>query len=238
LHWLFGQAPFRQNRNGRSAALEKVKHDLENAELRPILAKLDRHNGRRKTADERTSRRLHTFLLAPHIVPVLLGIEQRKIVRAAAPVLDNSPAEVTEHLNEMARLCRSLAGKAKQGPQPSILLGKTEWREVLDAMPFGWIQGDKAGAASLDFVLTKAAANFQRLAREIPKHKHTRGITKDDLRAELVDHLLKVFRTQLGHDYAADIAIIARVVSGIETDVDFVKATARRARARSQPAPK
>jgi hypothetical protein len=172
LHWLFGQ-----NRNSRSAALEKVKHDLENAELRPILAKIDRRNEHMTAREARASGRLRTFLLAPHLIAVLLGTEQRKIVRAAAPVLENSPAEVREHLSDMARLCRNLAGKAKQGPQPSIVLGRNEWGEVL-AMPFGWIQGDKAGPASLDFVLAKAAAIFERLARQTHEHTHNRGTTE------------------------------------------------------------
>jgi hypothetical protein len=48
---------------------------------------------------------------------------------------------------------------------------------------------------------------------------------------------LKVFRIQLGHDYAADIAIIVKVVSGIETNADYVKATKHRAQARSRPTP-
>jgi hypothetical protein len=57
----------------------------------------------------------------------------------------------------------------------------------------------------------------------------------DELRSRAAEFLVGVFRKTLGHPYHAHVATIASIISGKQTDEDFVKKVEARQRQRNEP---
>jgi hypothetical protein len=72
-------------------------------------------------------------------------------------------------------------------------------------------------------LIERTADWFGALADHVPRAKQFRHTGKGALRVRAAEFLVGVFRKRLGHPYHAHVATIATIVSGIETDADFVK---------------
>ena len=87
---------------------------------------------------------------------------------------------------------------------------------------------------TLDRLLIEAATALAAEARRIGRAKQHRPLKNDanakTLRSCAVSVLVRAFREKLGQPYFADVASIAHILSGIETDPEYVKKTEQRQR--------
>ena len=83
--------------------------------------------------------------------------------------------------------------------------------------------GSERQVVALTELMERAADWYNALADNVPRAKQKRHSGKGALRVRTAEFLPGVFRKRLGHPYHAHIATIATIISGIETDADFVK---------------
>ena len=211
---------------------ECVRAILNDAQLVPILSIIQKHNDRLREAP----RRRGNFLLSPHLRQVLLSVQERDELRQKLPALDQPAAEVRKHLRDVAASCKALAKLIRKGPHPHIALaGESNFNEALKVLApwtelFEAANGSERQVVALSELMERAGGWFDALADHVPRAKQNRrpGATKRsaevaDLRTRAAEFLSVVFRRTLGHPYHAHVATIATLVSGIETDADFVK---------------
>jgi hypothetical protein len=208
---------------------ERVQAILSDARLVPFLRIIEQHNSRpREVPGRRLPKRDH-FLLGPHLRQVLLSVQARNEVRQRLPELDQPAAEVRKHLQQVAADSKALAELIRKGPQPGIALadsiGRNEflrvfgvWAEVFEAS-----DGLKYQEVSLADLLERGTGWFTTLAGRVPRAPQNRHMGNGALRARAAEFLPGLFRKRLGQPYHAYVATIATIVSGIETDADFVK---------------
>ena len=216
---------------------DRVEGILRHPDLVPFLSILERHNRSPKIIP---GRRLPApgphFLLAPHLFQVLMSVEDRRTLRVKLPAFDQPAAEVRMHLQTVSARCRSLANLIRKGPQPHVALaaesGLNEALRVL--MPLTAVieaSGPERQVVPIAILLERGAAWFEALTQQVvPRSKQNRRPAAkaseayaDERRSRAAEFLVGVFRRALGHPYHAHVATIATIVSGIETDADFVK---------------
>jgi hypothetical protein len=136
---------------------------------------------------------------------------------------------VRAHLKEVSAKCRALAKLILTGPQPRVVLaGETNANAALGAFA-PWIElleasdGSERQVVPLTELMERAAAWFEARADHVTRAKHNRHTGAGALRVRTAEFLPGVFRKRLGHPYHAHVATIATIVSGIETNADFVK---------------
>jgi hypothetical protein len=208
---------------------ECVRAILSDAKLGRFLRVIERHNSQpREMPGRRLPQRDH-FLLGPHLRQVLMSAQARDELRRRLPVLNQPAAEVRDHLQKVAADCKSLADLIRKGPEPGIALagsiGRNDflrvfgvWAEVFEAS-----DGLKYEEVCLADLLERAARWFDVLKDRVPRAKQNRHTGNGALRVRAAEFLPGVFRKRLGQPYHAHVATIATIVSGIETDADFVK---------------
>ena len=137
--------------------------------------------------------------------------------------------------------CRRLANLIRKGPQPRVALaaesGLNEALRVL--MPLTAVieaSGPEREVVPIATLLERGAAWFEALTQQVvPRSKQNRRPAARaseayaaELRSRAAEFLVGVFGETLGHPYQGYVAIIATILSGIETDADFVKKVERR----------
>lgn len=208
---------------------ERVGAILSEARLAPFLRIIEQHNSRPREVPGRRLPQTDHFLLGPHLRQVLLSVQARNEVRQRLPVLDQPAAEVRKHLQEVAADSKALAELIRKGPQPHIVLaGETNanewakafapWTELFEAA-----DGSERQLVAFAELLERGARWFDALKDQVPRAKQNRHTGKGALRVRVAEFLPGVFRRRLGQPHHAHVATIATIVSGIETDADFVK---------------
>jgi hypothetical protein len=101
----------------------RVRGILGRPELVRVLGVVGQHNCTPKIIPGRRGITLgQPFLLSPYLWHVLTTVEQRCQRRAKLPALDQPPAQVQAHLQDVAAKCRALADLIRKGPQPHVAL--------------------------------------------------------------------------------------------------------------------
>jgi hypothetical protein len=208
---------------------EHVWAILRDARLAPLLHIIEQHNRRPREVPERRLPRKDHFLLGPYVRLVLTSVQQRNEVRRELPVLDQPPAQVRVHLQKVAADCEALAKLVRQGPQPHVALAAetslNEWLAVFNPLTqlFEASDGSERQTVAFTGLLERAASWFDALAGHVPRARQNRRTGNGALRVRAAEFLPGVFRGRLGHPYHAHVATVATIVSGIDTDADFVK---------------
>jgi hypothetical protein len=91
--------------------------------------------------------------------------------------------------------------------------------------------GPERQVVPIAILLERGAAWFEALTQQVvPRSKQNRRPAAraseayaDELRSRAAEFLVGVFRETLGHPYHAHVATIASIISGKQTDADFVK---------------
>jgi predicted component of type VI protein secretion system len=196
--------------------------------LAPLLRIVEQHNREPREMPGRRLPQKDNFLLGPHIFQVLVSLESRSEVRQRLPVLDQPAAEVRNHLQKVAADCKALAELMRKGPQPHVALaGETRAKEALKVFA-PWTElfeadGSERQVIAFAGLLERGADWFDGLADHVPRASQNRHIGNGALRVRAAEFLPGVFRRRLDQPYHAHVATIATIVSGIETDADFVK---------------
>jgi hypothetical protein len=245
--WLTGRdLPESLRANPTEPEIDKrVLAILSDARLACFLRIIERHNSQPRDIPGRRLPQRDHFLLARELRRVLLSIQVDNEKRQRYPVLDQPAAEVRNHLQRVASDCRTLAELIRKGgPQPGIALaGPIGRNEVLRALStyeevFEASEDLKYQEVRFADLLDRAGDWFGAL-RVQPSGQNRRPSAKvakaerAELRVRAAKWLPGVFKKRLGHFYDAYVATIATVVSGCETDEEFVK-TVRKRRAKSE----
>jgi hypothetical protein len=207
----------------------RVRETLGDPRLVPFLNILNQHNGRPRCEPGRRTPSKTPFLLGPHLFGILDSVRARKEIREKIPVLDQPAAEVRAHLKEVSAKCRALAKLIMRGPQPRVALaGETNTNAVLGVFAslielFEASDGSERQVVPFTDLMKRAAAWFEARADDTQRAKQNRHTGAGALRIRTAEFLPGVFRKRLGHPYHAHVAIIATIVSGIDTNADFVK---------------
>ena len=207
-----------------------IVHQVEKVLHRPELAKfltvLERHNSTRKTR----------FLLGPHLFQVIGSVEDRRAFRAKMPVMNRPPAEVRAHFQEGSAKSKALARLLRKGPQPGVALAarNQDWEAFKAFAPLIQSSKDCAENVPLAQLLDRAAASLDSMAHQISRAKSHRqpvknasAPTQQEMRSR-ASFLAEVFRRALNHPYHSHVAVIATLLSGINTNADYVKKCERR----------
>jgi hypothetical protein len=236
IEWLAGRLPGSFLRTPPELSLadreivSRIENILRHPDLAPFLNMLERHNRNPKILPgRRLPRPGPHFLLGPHLFQVLMSVEARRALRAKLPTLDKPAAEVRAHLQMVSGRCIRLANLIRKGPQPHVALaGETGANEALKVFApwtelFEASNGSDRQVCTFAELLDKATGWFDELAGHVPRAKENIHTGNGALRVRAAEFLPYVFRKRLDHPYHAHVATIATIVSGIETDADFVK---------------
>jgi hypothetical protein len=219
--WLSGELPgsfLASHGDWRPARLwidiaTKIEKVLESCELVPVLRILEQHNIEQNNKKVR-ERNKSPLLLGPYLFRAIYSVEQKKTAIKGMPVLMRRPAELRAHFHEASTKARALARLLRKGPQPFVALA---------------LQSDDT--VTLDWVLENAAALFDAVAeRNIPRARQHRKPAKNpaidtqsELRRLAANVLVTAFREKLNHPYYSHVAAIVTILTGIDTDADYVK---------------
>jgi hypothetical protein len=221
-------------RHPRTEIADCIESALAHPDLTIFIGKLEKRN-RALAANRERRRNRSPFLLAPYLLHIIHSVQARKFARAAMPVLDGPAAEVSSHFKEVSAKAKALAAILRRGPQPTVLLGAPDEvsRAAALSQAFPVLQSTSRSNVHvlLHNILDDASKLFDDTAGKIGRAKQHRRLTyEQELRARTVSVLIPTFREQLGQPYFAHVAIIAQILSGIETDVEYVKKTDNRKR--------
>jgi len=208
---------------------ERVQAILSDPRLAPFLRIIEQHNSRPRDVPGRRLPQKDHFLLGPHLRQVLVSVQARNEVHQKLPVLDLPAAKVREHLQNVAASCKDLAKLIRKGPQPHVALaGKTStntalkvfapWTELFEAS-----DDSERQVVAFPELMERAAGWFGALADHVLRASQNKHTGAGALRVRAAEFLPGVFRRTLDRPYHAHVATIATIVSGIETDADFVK---------------
>jgi hypothetical protein len=202
---------------------------LRHPNLVPFLSILEHHNSTPRWQLGRRTPTKTRFLLGPHLYQVHSSVRARDETRRRLPVLDQPAAEIRAHFRTVAGECKTLAELLRKGPQPLVALASetrtNELLKVLNPLTELFEASDDSERQHIPFteLLERAARWFDELAAQIPRAKQNKQTAKGELRFRAVEFLVSVFRKRLNHPYHAHVASIATILSGIETNADFVK---------------
>jgi hypothetical protein len=165
---------------------------------------------------------------------VLTSVQARNELRQRLPIFDEPAAEFRNHLQKVAADSKALAALIGKGPQPHVALAAATnanealkvylpWTELFEAA-----DSFERQVVAFSELQERAGAWFDALADRVPRAPQNRHTGNGALRVRAAEFLPGVFRERLGRPYHAHVAIIATMVSGIETDAGFVKTVERR----------
>jgi hypothetical protein len=227
-HWkLLAERSNRRPLERWNSIVHQVEKVLHRPELARFLTVLEKHNSTRKTP----------FLLGPHLFQVVGSVEDRRTIRTNMPVLNRPPAEVRAHLQEGSAKSKALARLLRKGPHPGVALAARnhEWEAIKAFAPLIQSSKDCAENVPLAQLLERAAASLDFMAHQISRAKshrqplkHGSAATQQELRLRAASLLAEVFRRALNHPYHSHVAVIATLLSGINTNADYVKKSERR----------
>jgi hypothetical protein len=209
LQWLEGSVP-RSPPRWKGIA-KRVADVLRSGELDGFLALLADHNAGKPAP----------FLVGPKIFQALLSQDARKDARARMRVLCKTPAEVRDDIQNAAEKCTALAGLLRRLPRQHVVLGSSavgKWLSVVEPLPVIRAVGRRSVVTTVDALLNQTAAALRRIAGE--------GLgpaPQRDLRSLVARSLVQCFRKRLGSPYHSHVATITTLVSGMDTDTDYVK---------------
>ena len=245
--WLRGELldPFLPQRNNlrQPRALAKIAERVENVlvdpELASFLGVLERYNRDHSRA---TRKRASTpFLVGPYLRQVICSVEERYQVRAQFPALERSPAEVRAHFQSVSVKAKALSHLLQKGPQPAVILAPYDiTKEAVSLFQvFPSLQSNSKSTETIPLhrLLQDAALLFDSVARRVGRAKQNLQSVKTGtanqrvLRSRAVSLLVRTFRKRFGRPYLVEVATIAQILSGIETDKEYVKKVDQRQRA-------
>jgi hypothetical protein len=221
-------------RHPRTEIADQIESTLTHPDLAIFIGNLEKRN-RALAANRERRRNRSPFLLAPYLLHIIHSVQAPKFARAEMPVLDGPAAEVRSHFKDVSAKAKALAAILRRGPQPTVLLGAPDEdsRAAALSQAFPVLQSTTRSNVPvlLHNILDDASKLFDGTACKIGRAKqHRRRTYAQELRTRAVSVLVKTFCEQLRQPYFAHVATIAQILSGIETDLEYVKKTARRQR--------
>jgi hypothetical protein len=194
---------------------KRVEKVLASPELVNVLRVLEEHNRNRATP----------FLLGPYLFHVIHAVAGRKAILAKMPVLGRSSQELRAHFQAASVKAKALARLVRNAPQPHVALAaRDDVREAFSLFsPCPTIQSpnEREAIVPLDRLLDEAAASLEGV--KISGTRWHRKPEEEQLRHYAARFLARRFREQLNHPYHSHIATIVTVLTGIDTDEDYVK---------------
>jgi hypothetical protein len=201
---------------------KQVEKVLADPELVDVLRELERHN--RLEMEKHTRNRDTPFLLGPHLFHVIHAVLGRKATLSKMPVLERRSQEIRSHFQDLAAKAKALARLVRKGPQPLVALAprdrETGATTLFQPRMIGSPDRQKA-IVPLDQFLDDAAASLEGV--KISSTRWHRKPAKEQLRHYAASFLATRFREQFNHPYHSHIATIVTVLTGIDTDEDYVK---------------
>jgi hypothetical protein len=189
-------------------------------ELRNFLRVLEEHNRNR-------SQRANPFLLGPHLFHVIHSIEARKDSLQMMPALGRRPAELRTHFQEASAKAKGLARLVRKGPQPLVAIATrdrvTEAFKLFQPCPIIQSPKRRKSIVPLDRLLDEAAASLDLLAENI-----SRPSARGSVKSEAAGFLATTFRKVLKKPYHSEVATIVQLLTGKDTDEDYVKKIEKR----------
>jgi hypothetical protein len=238
IRWLHDEMLRSEQLEYRARIAKRVEKVLQDTKIAKFLTVLERHNKEQHNKRQKNKlRNKSPFLLGPYLFHVFASVEERGALRAKMPVLDRHTAEVRAHLQHISSKCKALADMLRKEPQPLVALAARSYRWDAPTLliPLPTIQSPSRSATikSLDWVLNSAATSFDSAARTIRRAKRHRQSAKKssgnpEIRRLTASVLVKAFRKGLECPYHTHVAEIAELLSGIETDADYVKKVEKR----------
>jgi hypothetical protein len=241
---------------GWTEIVERVETVVKNPELSSFLTILQDHNSRKPDTPASRSpvrkrrelfwrsrrstcrRRRSPFLLSPYLFHIIHSVEARCETSAQWPALDRPPAKIRAHFQEASAKAKALASLLRKGPQPTVRLARsTQSKRPLPFLVFAPLerQDDLPPTIPLDRLLDDAATACGLMADNIERAKQHRrpgekaSVAKQiELRSHAAIVLTERFREQLGQYFYSHVATIVGLLSGIETDEEYVKKVKQR----------
>jgi hypothetical protein len=231
ISWLRGETPpsiLYPQGQGPSQCLKdaarRVAKVLQSDELSTFLALLGDHN-----ADKPAP-----LLVSPMLFYAVVALKERESAQLKMPVLRGSPAEVREYLRSTAEKCTILAKQLQRGPRQYVVLGarSPNWKgiSIFGYLPIIQAAERRRTVDTLDALLNRTATQLLRLAGSVSRpswnrqqRTGVRSSAQQGLRSHVVRLLVQCLRKRLGQPYHSHVAMIATLLSGVETDSDYVK---------------
>ena len=206
----------------------RVEKILQKPELTKFLGKLAHHNAQHPG---------DPFLLGPQLFGVFRSLEERSATISRMPVLNRTDAEIRAHLKNASATSKTLAAQLRKGPRPQVAVA-TPSDDFSTLTPFAPILAAEAVTIeALDVLLDRAAVALDLMARQIPRAKQHRNRSKEpnvvmryELRSQAASTLVQTFRRRLRKPWHGHVATIVSLMSGLETDTDYVKKTEKHRR--------
>jgi hypothetical protein len=179
--------------------------------------------------------------LGPYLFHIIHSIEARQDNLQRMPALDRRPAELRTHFRDASAKARSVARLVRRGPRPFIALAArsdvTEAFSLLLPCPTIQSPNEMEAIVPLDRLLEDVAASFDQAARKISgtrQHRNPAKKGRDAERSEVrrlaARALAATLRQNLNQPYHSHVATIVAVLTGIDTDADYVKKVEKRER--------
>jgi hypothetical protein len=189
--------------------------------------------------EKHNSNRVAPFLLGRCLFYVIVSVEEREGTLERMPVLARRPAEARIHFEEASAKAKALASLVRKGPQPLIALAAhddvREAATLFQPCPIVQSPNQSEATVRLDWLLDKAAASLDSVAKKIPRarqHRKSTATTRNAKLSELqrltASVLVTAFRKKLNHPYHSHVATVVTALTGIVTDADYVKKVEKR----------
>jgi hypothetical protein len=203
-----------------TAFAERVEQVLARPELRNVLRVLEERNRNR-------SKRANPFLLGPYLFSIIHRIEARREYRQQMPALGRRPAELRAHFQDASKKAKALARVVRKGPQPFTSLAArahmTDAFKLFQPGPIIQSPKKQKSIVPLDRLLDEAAGSLDLLAENI-----SRPSARGSVKSEAAGFLAITFRNVLKKPYHSEVATIVQVLTGKDTDEDYVKKIEKR----------
>jgi hypothetical protein len=213
---------------------QTIQRILSSEKLGKLLTIIQIQNRARSCeASENRGGKPAPFLLAPHLFQIVRSVEDRSVILTNMPVLDRPPAEVREHFRDAALKADQLAQLLRKGPHSHVALAARSEATGALIMPLIESSDERARIISLAELLDRAAVSLRSVSisragpRRRPAEKK-RQAEQEELRHWAAIRLVSLFREKLGHPYHAHVAVVVSLLSGLETDADYVKKAEKR----------
>jgi hypothetical protein len=175
------------------------------------------------------------FLLGAQLFQVFQSLALRSATISRMPVLNQTDAEVRDHLEKASAKCADLAKLLRKGPRPQFAVAMPMPGDDLFMLtPFAPIQ-PAVKSEGLDVLLDRAAVALDLMARQISRAKQHRNRSKEpkaamrlELRLHAASVLAQTFRKKLGEPCHSHVAAIVGLMSNTPTDADYVKKAEKR----------
>jgi hypothetical protein len=170
---------------------------------------------------DRNARKPAPFLVGPKIFQTLRSQDARRDARAMMPVLGETRTEVRDDMQNAAAKCTALAGLLRRLPRQHVVLGSSavgKWLSVVEPLPVIRAVGRRSAITTVDALLVETAAALRKIVGE-----RLGPAPQQDLRSLVARSLVQCFRKRLGSPYHSHVATITTLVSGVDTDTDYVK---------------